>query len=309
MRRMDPDQSRTGTVAGFAVRSEVALRYLRRGASDTPLDVVLGPEEPAPTPDRPPLRVWEPQPDNPFHAKLWRDGPHAHVWIEGVGSYRIDTDRARIEVPRSEGSVSREERLWGIPTSLCVTARGDQTIHAASVEIDGRAVVFGAPGRHGKTTLAAAMHAAGHRLLSEDTTCFRSDAAPVAIPGPALLRLRRDSFQRLGARDATIVGEDPDRVHLSIDGPRRGTGDPVPIAAVALLRSGEQTRVERVEPGLAIPELWALAFKLPTDEDRARCFGAVTELAGSVPVWNLHRPLTWEALDEAVDALRKLASA
>ena len=56
---------------------------------------------------------------------------------------------------------------------LCFRARGDTALHAAAVEVDGQAVVLGAPGTFGKTTLAAAFHAAGHRLLSEDTTCIR----------------------------------------------------------------------------------------------------------------------------------------
>lgn len=303
----EPTGEIRGAVAGFAVSSQVGLRYLRRGETGDGLAIALGGDDPVPEPAEPPLRVWEPQPNNPFHARLWRSGTSAQVWIEGIGSYRIDTSDGTIELPAAAAPVPREERLWGIPTSLCVIARGDQTLHAASVEVDGRAVVFGAPGRHGKTTLAAAVHAAGLRLLSEDTTVFRSGPEPVAFPGPAMLRLRGDTFERLGVRDAEIVGRDEDRIHLGIDPARRGDGAAVPIAAIVLLRQGEEIRLERVAAGPAVPELWALAFKLPTDQDRARCFGAVTELAGRVPVWNLVRPLSWASLDGVVETIRGLA--
>ncbi len=292
----------TGSVAGFAVRSEIPLRYLRAGGGDE-LRVGVGADEPAP--DGTPLREWLPRPGNPFHAKLWRDGERSLLWIERLGWYTVDHAAARIEVPADADPVAREERLWGIPTSLSVLARGDQSLHAASVEIDGRAVIFGAPGRHGKTTLAAAFHGAGARLLSEDTTCCRPAHDPVAVPGPAMLRLRRDSFAQLQVDDATIVGEDPDRIHLSLAEHRRGDTSPVPIAALVLLRIEDRVRLERVDPAVAVQELWTLAFKLPTDDDRARCFGAIAQLAAQIPVWNLYRPLDYGSLDEVMRTLEE----
>jgi hypothetical protein len=291
----------TGSVAGFAVRSAVPLRYLREGGDDE-LGIFVASS--VPTPVDPPLREWLPRPDNPFHAKLWQVGDLSLLWIEHVGWYTVDAERGLIEIPADADPVAREERLWGIPTSLCVIARGDQSLHAASVEIDGRALVFGAPGRHGKTTLAAAFHAAGARLLSEDTTCCRPSEEPAAVPGPAMLRLRRDSHERLRVPDVEIVGEDPDRIHLSIAPQRRGDVSPVPIAGLVLLRIDDRVRLERGEAAAAVQELWALAFKMPTDEDRARCFAAITELAGRIPVWNLYRPLAWAALDEVIELMR-----
>jgi hypothetical protein len=293
------DGSRTiGSVAGFAIRSAVPLHYLRDGDGSDELAIAVGDQEPPP--GGKPLREWLPRPDNPFHAKLWREGDRSRLWIDGLGWYAVDHTARRIEIPPEAEAVGREERLWGIPTSLSVLDRGDQTLHAASVEIDGRAVLFGAPGRHGKTTLAAAFHAAGARLLSEDTTCCRPSGHPVAIPGPAMLRLRRDSFDRLGVVDATVVGEDPDRIHLALADHRRGDVTPVSIAGLVLLRIDDRIRLERIEPAAAVQELWALAFKLPTDEDRARCFGAIADLAARIPVWNLYRPLEYGALGEVI---------
>jgi hypothetical protein len=297
-----------GAVAGFAVRSEVPLAYLRSGPAEAALEVRVGSGGSEPEPPDPPLREWTPLPENPFHAKLWRTGDGDRLWIEGVGWYAIDPDTGGIEIPEEADPVPREERLWGIPTSICIVARGDQTLHAGSVDVGGAAILIGAPGRHGKTTLVAAFHAAGHRVLSEDTTRCRPATDALAFPGPAMLRVRRDSFERLGLRDAAVVGEDPDRVHLAIDPARRGSADPLPIAGIVLLREAEEIRLERVPPELAIPELWALAFKLPTDEDRARCFDAIGGLAGSVPVWNLSRPLRYETLEQVIDAVVSLTA-
>ena len=303
---MTPDPY-VGAVAGFAVRSEVPLAYLRSGPAETPLDVRVGSGGSGTEPPDPPLREWTPLPENPFRAKLWRADGVDRLWIDGVGWYSIDPRTGGIEIPAGADPVAREERLWGIPTSLCIVARGDQTLHAGSVDVGGAAILIGAPGRHGKTTLVAALHAAGYRLLSEDTTRCRPAAEALAFPGPAMFRVRRDSFEHLGLDGTRVVGEDPDRVHLAVDPARRGSADPVPIAGILLLRTADEIRLERLAPELAIPELWALAFKLPTDEDRARCFAAIGGLVASVPVWNLHRPMTYGALDEVVERIASLA--
>ena len=79
-------------------------------------------------------------------------------WVDGLGTYDVRPGGAlpRIVVPAGADPIGREERLWGIPAVLCFLARGDHSLHAGSVDLGGRAVAFGAPGRFGKTTLAAA---------------------------------------------------------------------------------------------------------------------------------------------------------
>ena len=193
----------------------------------------------------------------------------------------------------------------GIPTVLCFLSRGDHSLHAASVERHGRAIVVGAPGRFGKTTLAAALVGAGYRLLSEDSTCLRgSPEEVVVVPGPAMLRVRHDPDRRVEVPGAHELQVD-DRVHLAIEPQLRGTGDPVPADAIVFLREAkdDQPRLERVAPEDAIPDLWALSFSTPTDEDRTRCFDGVTQLATRVPIWNLHRPLRYDVLGAVIREL------
>jgi serine kinase of HPr protein (carbohydrate metabolism regulator) len=204
----------------------------------------------------------------------------------------------------------REERLWGIPTVLCFLSRGDHSLHAASVEHGGRAIVFGAPGRFGKTTLAAALVGAGYRLLSEDSTCLRRSADDVVVvPGPAMLRVRRNPDRTVEVPGGRVLQVD-ERVHLAIEPQLRGTGGPVPADAIVLLRESAdgQPRLERVAPEEAIPDLWALSFSTPTDEDRRRCFDGVTSLAARVPIWNLHRPLRYDVLDAVIRELEQVPS-
>ena len=60
-------------------------------------------------------------------------------------------DAPLLTMPLGVEPVRREERLWGIPAALALIRRGDVAVHAAAVEIDGRALLFAGPGRFGKT--------------------------------------------------------------------------------------------------------------------------------------------------------------
>jgi hypothetical protein len=295
-----------GVVFGWDVLSELDLCYLRTGGGGAPIEV--DEEEPGPEPSGEPLLEWEPRPEHPFHARLHRlDGGHG-VWIEGMGGFTHqsarDGDRPRLTVPPGVDPVRREERVWGIPAALGLIARGDVAVHAAAVEIDGRALVFAGPGRFGKTTLAARLLQDGHRVLAEDLSCIRPGAVPEVLPGPAMLRVRRDVLEGLHIGGAHAVADDPERIHLALEDGLRGSGDPVPLAGILFLRRGTPgVELFRVRADQYLPELWSVSFNLPVDNDRQRHFEKITSVAFSTPLWVLDRPLRFDTLDEVVERL------
>ncbi|HEX2046095.1 MAG TPA: hypothetical protein VHF23_10745 [Gaiellaceae bacterium] len=295
-----------GVCFGYEPRTAVALRYLRSGSAD-PLSIEEA-RDPDPRSLGRPLREWRP-PGNPLHARLYRDGTCFRLWIEGGGWFGIEPERPAILVPEGADPLRREERLWGIPSLLCFVRRGEVPLHGAAVEVDGGALVLCGPSRAGKTTLAAAFLRAGHRVLAEDLSCCRLGPAPAPaiLPGPAMLRIRWDVYRRLEVPGA-VVGEDDDRVHLAHDGELRGDGGPVPLRGIVLLRRGGRIGLERVPAQEALRDLWALSLKLPEDTDRARCFHGLVELTAGVPVWNLHRPLSYGRLPTVVRTLARLCA-
>jgi hypothetical protein len=240
---------------------------------------------------------------------LYQEGDSYRLWVEEGGSFQIDPRVPRVEIPAGfESPVRREERVWGIPALLCFLSRGDFPLHAAAVEVDGRAVLLAAPGYSGKTTLAAGFDSAGYRVLSEDVSCIRLTSTPALVPGPAMLRVRKDvagSLQLPGAREVT-VGDD--RVHFSLDPDRRGDCTPIPIRSVVFLRPGNRdVKLEPVAPVEALRDLWALSFRLPTVEDRERCFRDLTILLNAIPVWDLSRALRLDGLRRVVERIAAAA--
>lgn len=292
------------------MRSDLPFTYLRDGRSTSSLDVRAGVTA-APPADTAPMLEWRPRPEHPFHARLFAAGGGDYdVWIDGMGTYHVAPGVPSVTVPDDAEPVRREERLWGIPAALCFTRRGDLPLHAAAIEIGDRAVLLAAPGRFGKTTLATAFLARGHRVLAEDLVCLRTTSAdaPALLPGPAVLRVRRDVYDRLGPIAGTRpVADDPERVHLALDDHLRGSGDPVPIAGLVLLRrDAPEVRLEPVDATALLADLWTVSFNLPTDEDRIRCFEGVVDLAGAVPTWTLDRPLSFETLPEVLDRVEAI---
>jgi hypothetical protein len=286
-----------GTCFGYRVRSRLPFLALRSGGG-APLEVTDDASGPRELPEVP-LLHWFDEAGNVIAEVYPRNGEF-DVRIDELGWFRVDPSGPSVAVPPEAEDLRREARLWGIPAVLCFLERGDLPLHAAAVDVDGSALLLAAPGRFGKTTLAGAFLREGHRVLSEDVSCC-SDG-PSVFPGPAMLRIRRDMYQRLEFPRTQVVGEDPERIYLTLDEPARGDGSPVPIRGVVFLRRADvSTAIERIPPESAVPDLWALSLNLPTDKSRARCFQGVTRLAAEVPVWNLHRQLAVDRLGETVD--------
>lgn len=291
-----------GSCFGFEIHSSLSFKYLRGGKGEGLR--ITWPSEEVEGGHRQLLYEWLPRPGHPLHARLYQVGDLYCFWVAGMGTFVVDAEHHRIAVPEATDVVQREERLWGIPTGLCFLRRGDIPIHAAAAEVEGSAVLLAAPGRFGKSTLAAAFHTAGHRVLSEDLSCLQFSPTISVIPGPAMLRIRQDVMHRLTLRNAQVVRQDAERCSLALDEGRRGSCCPVPLRAAVLLReSTSGVLLERVPATTAIPDLWNLSFRLPTAESQARCFQAVADLAKGIPTWNVLRPLRLEDLPETVDKI------
>lgn len=282
------------------------FRFLRK-SSEQSLEVregLLGEEE---WPGKPPLLDWSG--NGGSHLRVFDAANGYVIWREDLGWFTVEPDRFRIQIPPTEDPVLRETSLWGLPIALCHTHQGHLALHAAAVDVRGGALLFAGPSHYGKTTLAGAFLAAGHRLLAEDMTYCRLSPELSALPGPALLRMRRDIHGRLNLPGTEIAAGDSEKVYLAIDEELRGDGSPVPVRAVIFLRrSAGEVRLEPVSATGSLQDLWSMTFRLPTDEDRRRCFGAISAVAAAVPMWNLYRPLDLDALDTIIGETTRICA-
>jgi hypothetical protein len=290
-----------GVCHGYDARSDIDLQALREGTGPA-LEVRLATTVET---EGDLIGEWKERPGNPFHGRLLQRGEgRFSFWASDTGWYEVDTSVPRISVSAGASALRREIRMWGIPTTLCIAARGDLSLHASAVEIDGQAVLLAAPGQHGKTTLAAALMAAGHRLLAEDTISCDAAGGPLVYPGPAVLRMRPDVVDRIEVPGTQVVIDDEDRQYRLLDTEERGSGDALPLGAVIFLRRSDgRPNLQRVPPERAVPDLWSLSFVLPNDASRAAAFDALARISSSIPIFDLGRPMTFDALPEVIETV------
>jgi hypothetical protein len=290
------------SVFGFNIESDIPFRFLRAGKAQDTLVVNSAPTSALEQGGKP-LFEWKlKDPTGDISAQLYQSGSMYHFWAGDSGWYRIDPGNRVITIPDQADEVRRELRLWGIPTTLCFGELGDVALHASAVEIPGGAVLFAAPGRFGKTTLALAFHRKGYRVLSEDMSCCRLSTVPSLLPGPASLRVRPDMYNGEVPAGMELVSAKPDRVVLALAEDRVGDCRPVPIRSIVFLReSDDEIRLERVEAVRTLPDLWALSFRSKVNSAVARSFHGLSTLAKSVTAYNLHRPLRVDTLNDVID--------
>ncbi|MDZ7841402.1 MAG: hypothetical protein U5R46_11390 [Gammaproteobacteria bacterium] len=126
----------------------------------------------------------------------------AFIDIEGFGRYSLSADGSIITllelVPPPEIELV-EECTLGAPLIVGLALRECWFLHAATVVVDGRAVVFAGPSGSGKSTLAARLdHEPGCRRIADDLLGLRlSDGIVGAWPAYPQLKLPHASQPRL----------------------------------------------------------------------------------------------------------------
>ncbi len=296
-----------GACHGFRVRSDMPLDLTRFADAAAPMPVLDLHQAavPEPEPAQQPIYTWVPQPGRPLSGRLHRLPDGYGMWVDGLGVYRVEPSLPRITVPANVPPLLWEPRVWGVPAAICFITLGDMSFHAAAIDVGGMALLLVGPGRFGKSTLAAAFLRAGHRILSEDICRCTLEPFPAVYPGPAVLRMRRDSWEHLESLPGTrVVMEEDDRIHLVIDPQLRGGSDPVPLRGIVTLEvRSEDTILEQLDPTTAISLLWATSFSFPEPADRTRCFLGVSGLVDRVPVWRLSRSLEYDTLAGLLDRI------
>jgi len=205
-----------------------------------------------------------------------------------------------------------------LPRAIC--HEGRVVIHASAVALpDGGALAFS--GVSGKSTLAAAFHRAGHRLLSDDCLLLKPMKGTVyAIPAYSSVRLWQDSLDAVFADDQATKQRTRRMAHytrkhnlqLQADAAAQGLL-PSPLKALFLLEPPASTgqapsvRIAKANGMSAIMAIVEAQFALDvTDRDAVkRGFETVSEVAGCVPVWRLTYPRDFTLLSHVVDEIRQ----
>lgn len=172
---------------------------------------------------------------------------------------------------------------------------GREAFHGAGFVAAGHAFAVLGAREAGKSTLVAALAAAGVPIVADDMLVM--DAAGVCR-GPRSVDLRRRPPQE-------VLGDAVTRVVRKGERFRMGLPDQepqVPLGGWFFLTRGEELRIERVDAAsrLSILAKWRAWRERPSDPR------LMLDLGG-VPSWHVQAPQRWDALPDTIAALLQRA--
>lgn len=183
-------------------------------------------------------------------------GEACHV-LDTVGAFLVRGGHEIVidPVPGVEERLLRLS-LLGPALALILHQRGLLVIHGSVVARGEMAVAFLGKNGSGKSTIAAALHAKGYDLVTDDVAAIRLDPeGPSVVPGFPQVKLWPEA--------ATLLGESPERLpilHPDFDkrawrAERGFSSAPRRLERIYALTSGPAPAVEPLEPRQACFEL------------------------------------------------------
>lgn len=115
-----------------------------------------------------------------FHVEVRRPR-NVRRWFKQQAEFLIDGDSPFEPLPRNQAPAFLE---WGLNWAIAASCHQWFTLHAASVERNGQAVILPAPPGSGKSTLCTALALRGWRLLSDELSLIN----PHSLRASALAR-------------------------------------------------------------------------------------------------------------------------
>ncbi len=148
--------------------------------------------------------------------------------------------------------------------AVLLNQRGALVLHASAVAVDGQAVIFAAESGFGKSTTAAALSRRGHPVLSDDKAALVVDPASQRVmiyPNAPRLKLLPESYRAVGGDEAGAQPVyDGSQKFAFAEAESANTSEPLPVAAIYILRYGETNTVEPLSAGEIIVQLSAHAY-------------------------------------------------
>ena len=266
---------------GLALRSELRLPELLRGDGEADFTVRLEALETPPPGELANGRV----------ARVSDGGIYLHY--ENIGSFLVRNGRD-VCVHPAPGVDERIIRLLllGPVLGYLLHQRGRLVLHASAVAVGDGAVAFVGDAGSGKSTIAAAFHAAGCPVVADDVVAVDLDGdSPSVFPGFPRVKLWPESVVAL-REDA----EGLPRLHPRLE--KRGLpvkmpppDAPLRLSRIYALLPGPTTDITPIPPAEALEELLRHSYgkSLLHDDAPATNFLQCARLLAHVPVRRLTR--------------------
>lgn len=197
--------------------------------------------------------------------------------------------------------------LTGSALGAILHQRGEYVLHASAIEVDGGAVVFCGQSGAGKSSLVAALCAAGYPLVTDDVCCLNfGRRGPMVIPDGRCLKLWSDTISHFGL-DRYRRGQIRSGIEKFWVEPPAAATEPLPLRAVYLLGKGDAFSLSRPPLVNAVEQLRAHAYRprlVKALGQEALWLNRSGVLAAHAPVYQWQRPWSLDQLPGSIAQLR-----
>src|SRR5829696_1003226 len=174
----------------------------------------------------------------------------ACLFWQGVGAFSVrgGTD---IIVDPSPGLGEKMLRLFvlGPVLATVLRQRGYLLLHASAVAVAGEAVLFLGSSGWGKSTTAAALHARGHGLVTDDVAVLRvEESRPVVFPSFPQLKLWPEALVSLGDDPEKLPQWNPRLEKRVRTAAHRFSSAPLPVKRIYVLEEGNAPEILPLRP-------------------------------------------------------------
>jgi hypothetical protein len=300
------------SVYGLGLHSEFPIPELLESGSAAADIVVRRASVPVVSTSRPPASAQPSEPDDSW-AERRAQGAETLCVFAGVGRYLVRGGQLVLVDPEPDVDFAAVRHLLLGPVLAHLLWQRDVfALHASVVGVRGRHLAFLGVSGEGKSTIAAALEAAGHVLVCDDVAgLVQREKCVEVLPGFPRIRLHADSLRS--------IGDDPGQhpfVHDQIEKRLKRVGSfatgAVVLDAIYVLATTVVPALERLPPGASVVEILRHTYYA---HQFAPLYGfqhhlqRATRIAELVPSFRLGRPKDLALLPELVGFIEAHASA
>jgi hypothetical protein len=235
----------------------------------------------------------------------------AYYYLESVGKFLVREGREVIIDP-NPGADKRAIRLCllGPLLALILHQRQLLVLHASAVANGDKAIVFLGGHGWGKSTLAAALHLQGQKMLADDVTAIQMDSnCPKVLPGFPQFKLWPNAVTALGENPEALPVLQPDFAKRAFRVTACLPRGPLPLKHIYVLATGEHLEIESLRPQEALLELIRHSYASHFGNHLFHATGIVTHfkqcarLVQNVRLHRFRRPASLSTIDEHASML------
>ena len=282
---------------GLGIRSEIPLPELMVADSKEEVSIYRGSNEGTnPSAE---------ESEDPYHVT------EDEVTIRSpAGTVRVRSGREIVFAPLPQADETSVRLLiLGASLAILLHQRGRLVLHASSVSVHDHGILFAGSSGDGKSTIAGAFVASGHRFLSEDITPVDfSGERPRIWPGPSQLRLWPDSAVALGHPPAALDRILPNFEKRFLDLAGHQATRPVELRRIYVLTRDLEGPIAPLAPTESLVELVRNSYVariIQGAPERSRHMEQCARIVREIPIRRIRAHASLALLPELVRAVEE----